>query len=118
MKREVESHLVVTTKTENAAHIRGPGINYVCAECGMLLYHSEIDGAYEAGAVSFPAKKPAEVAGRLHECPRCGHKLNSSPDSDSIQISKEKNSKPADSRGPSIILNRTSSINTKVQERT
>lgn len=113
--------MVVSTKTENPdggmAHTREPGINYVCAECGTLLYHSGIDGAYEAGAVSFPAKKPAEVAGRLHECPRCGHKLNSNPDSDSIQIS-EKNRKPADSRGPSIVLNRTSSLNPKVLERT
>ena len=95
-----------------------PGINYLCAECGALLYHSGIDGAYEVGAVSFPAKQPAEVAGRLHECPRCGHKLNSDPDSDSVKIC-DKNLKTFDSRRDvPIVLNRARSGQTGAPNQT
>lgn len=122
MKLEVDCRLVISAKIEHAAGMSYTtprlGMNYVCAECGALLYHSGIDGAYEAGAVSFPAKQPAEVVGRLHQCPRCGHRLNSDPDSDSIQIRKE-NRKIADSRGDAqTVLNRTSSVNVKMLEGT
>gem|GEM_PF-1694003 len=91
---KVEHLLVVSTKLENSSLgkmnlIREPGINYVCAECGALLYHSGNDGAYEGGAVSFPSKRPAEVANRLLQCPQCGHKLNSDPDPDSIRINRK-----------------------------
>lgn len=114
--------MVVTAKTEeldgDLPNNRGAGINYLCAECGALLYYSGIDGAYEVGAVSFPAKQPGEVASRLRECPRCGHKLNSDPDSDSVKVC-DKNLKTFDSRRDvPIVLNRSSSGQTRAPEET
>jgi DNA-directed RNA polymerase subunit RPC12/RpoP len=104
---KVEHALAVSTKLDNpdlgnAYSTGGPGINYVCAECGALLYHSGNDGAYENGAVSFPAKQPAEVASRLLQCPQCGHKLNSDPDPDSVRINR-KIPGPSASRGTGML---------------
>lgn len=62
------------------------GINYVCADCGAMLYHSGVDGAFEGGEPGFPSRQPYEVTDRLRSCPACGHKLNPQPDSDSIRV--------------------------------
>jgi DNA-directed RNA polymerase subunit RPC12/RpoP len=62
------------------------GINYVCSSCGTLLYHTGPDGAFEGGEVGFPSRQPYEVAENLASCPKCGHKLNSSPDPEDFKI--------------------------------
>jgi predicted RNA-binding Zn-ribbon protein involved in translation (DUF1610 family) len=62
------------------------GINYVCSECGVLLYHTGVDGAYEVGREAFPSKQPAEIAERLTSCPNCGRRLNSVANPATIKI--------------------------------
>lgn len=62
------------------------GINYVCADCGSILYHTGVDGAFEGGEPGFPSRLPNEVVERLRTCPACGHKLNPQPDSDTIKV--------------------------------
>jgi hypothetical protein len=62
------------------------GINYVCAGCGTLLYHTGIEGAYEGGEIGFPSRQPREVAERLESCPSCGRKLNADPDPQMIKV--------------------------------
>ncbi|MGD0175606.1 MAG: hypothetical protein ABSC50_02135 [Candidatus Bathyarchaeia archaeon] len=62
------------------------GINYVCSGCGILLYHTGVDGAYEVGQEAFPSKQPAEIADRLTSCPNCGRRLSSQPDPGMIKV--------------------------------
>jgi predicted RNA-binding Zn-ribbon protein involved in translation (DUF1610 family) len=62
------------------------GINYVCSGCGMLLYHTGVDGTYEVGREAFPSKQPTEIAERLTSCPNCGRRLNSEANLDTIKI--------------------------------
>ena len=62
------------------------GINYVCSDCGSLLYHTGLDGAYEVGQEAFPSKQPAEIAGRLGSCPNCGRRLSSQPNPEMIKV--------------------------------
>jgi len=62
------------------------GINYVCADCGTLLYHTGVDGAFEGGEPGFPSRQPHEVTRNLRTCPACGHKLNPQPDPDRIRV--------------------------------
>ena len=63
-----------------------PGINYVCAGCGTLLYHNGVDGAFEGGELGFSSRQPREVADRLISCPVCARKLNPNPDPDTITV--------------------------------
>ena len=62
------------------------GINYVCSGCGILLYHTGVDGAYEGGREAFPSKQPGEVVGNLASCPNCGHTLNFEANPATIRI--------------------------------
>lgn len=62
------------------------GINYVCSGCGILLYHTGIDGAFEVGEEAFPSKQPAEIAERLTSCPNCGRRLNPEPNPLMIRV--------------------------------
>ena len=62
------------------------GINYVCSECGALLYHTGVDGAYAVGQEASPSKQPAEIADRLTSCPNCGRRLSSQPDLGTIKV--------------------------------
>jgi len=73
------------------------GINYVCADCGTLLYHTGVDGAFEGGEPGFPSRQPCEVAENLGTCPACGHRLNHEPDPDRIRVTIVNQDKPAQS---------------------
>lgn len=75
-------HRLMSTLKLQASH----GINFVCSECGALLYHTGRDGAFEGGEVGFPSRQPYEVVESLISCPDCGHKLNPSPDPHSVKI--------------------------------
>ena len=70
------------------------GINYVCAGCGAMLYHSGVDGAFEGGEPGFPSRQPYEVTDRLRSCPTCGHKLNPQPDADAIRVTATNQERP------------------------
>jgi len=71
---------------DTVATLGKPGINYVCAGCGTLLYHNGVDGAFEGGQLGFSSRQPREVADRLISCPVCGRKLNPNPDPDTIRL--------------------------------
>lgn len=62
------------------------GVNYVCADCGTVLYHTGVDGAFEGGEPGFASRQPHEVADNLKMCPACGHTLNPQPDPDTIIV--------------------------------
>jgi DNA-directed RNA polymerase subunit RPC12/RpoP len=62
------------------------GVNYVCADCGTVLYHTGVDGVFEGGEPGFPSRQPHEVTENLRTCPACGHKLNPQPDPDTIRV--------------------------------
>ncbi len=55
------------------------GINYVCSECGKLLYHIGTDN-------TSPSPKQQNIAKKLHRCPQCGRKLDTEIDPDEITI--------------------------------
>ena len=64
------------------------GINYVCGNCGAILYHSGPDGAVEGGETGFASRQPWEVVEKMISCPQCGRKLNPDPDPNTIKLQK------------------------------
>jgi hypothetical protein len=62
------------------------GVNYLCADCGTVLYHTGVDGAFEGGEPGFASRQPHEVAENLTTCPECGRRLNPQPDPDTIRV--------------------------------
>jgi len=71
------------------------GINYVCGDCGALLYHSGPDGASEGGETGFASRQPWEVVERMKSCPKCGRVLNPDPDPNMIKLQKIEGTEPA-----------------------
>jgi len=66
------------------------GLNFVCSECGTLLYHIGIDGVEDgkgnkANRSAYSLQPP--ISEMLHSCPKCGRKLNFDIDPDKIRIS-------------------------------
>lgn len=78
----------LTSKLVSAAlgRLAKSGINYVCSDCGTLIYHTGVGGAFEGDRVAFPAKQPAEVVDRIKSCPNCGRALNAEPSPDSVTV--------------------------------
>jgi DNA-directed RNA polymerase subunit RPC12/RpoP len=60
------------------------GMSYICSQCSALLYHVGARKVTSTGMV-FPLQ-PFQVAARVKQCPRCGHRLQQEARVDSIKV--------------------------------
>ena len=68
---------------------RKSGMNFVCSDCGTLLYHIGIDGVEDgngnkANRSAYSLQPP--ISEMLQSCPKCGRKLNFEIDPNQIRI--------------------------------
>jgi len=66
---------------------RPPGINYLCSQCGNLLYHVGLRDSMEESVLELPLQ-PYQIATRLRICPECGHRLEPEASAEAIKIAR------------------------------